>query len=59
MIAVQPVSLRVEGLPVDADAGIAEAAVFGVSPGYFLRQIYPLIWRGEDTTACGWFASLR
>ena len=47
------------GLPVSADAGIAEAAVFGVSPGYFLRQIYPLIWRGEDTTACGWFASLR
>ena len=47
------------GLPVSADAGIAEAAVFGVSPGYFLRQIYPLIWRGENTTACGWFASLR
>ena len=30
------------GLPVSADAGIAETAVFGVSPGYFLRQIYPL-----------------
>jgi len=30
------------GLPVSADAGIAEAAVFRVSPGYFLRQIYPL-----------------
>ena len=41
------------GLPVSADAGIAEAAVFRVSPGYFLRQIYPLDPAGEDTTACG------
>ena len=47
------------GLPVSADAGIAEAAVFGVSPGYFLRQIHPLDPAGEDTTACGWIAGLR